>query len=95
MFGRRSRSSSAGSRSRSCRAEIHDGDPLVRADWPWRWWGLEPLDRRRPDWETRYSAVFRIENGPLAREQRLGDLSLATRPYSIDTSHDGHREAHE
>ena len=42
------------------RAEIHDGDPLVRSDWPWQWWGLEPLDRRRPDWETRYSAVFRI-----------------------------------
>ena len=41
------------------RAEIHDGDPLVRNDWPWRWWGLEPLDRRRPDWETRYSAAFR------------------------------------
>jgi hypothetical protein len=20
-------------------AEIHDGDPLVRADWPWHWWG--------------------------------------------------------
>ena len=42
------------------RTEIHEGDPLVRADWPWRWWGLEPLDSRRPDWETRYSAVFRI-----------------------------------
>lgn len=42
------------------RAEIHDGDPYVRSDWPWRWWGLEPLDRRRPEWETRYSAVFRI-----------------------------------
>ena len=42
------------------RAEIHEGDALVRSDWPWRWWGLEPLDQRRPDWETRYSAVFRI-----------------------------------
>ena len=42
------------------RDEIHDGDRLVRSDWPWRWWGLEPLDRRRPDWETRYSAAFRI-----------------------------------
>ena len=42
------------------RAEIHDGDPLVRGDWPWHWWGLEPLDRQRTDWETRYSAVFRI-----------------------------------
>jgi SAM-dependent methyltransferase len=42
------------------RTEIHDGDPLVRSDWPWQWWGLEPLDQRRPDWETRYSAVFRL-----------------------------------
>jgi hypothetical protein len=41
-------------------AEIHDGDPLVRSDWSWRWWGLEPLDRRRPDWEMRYSAAFRF-----------------------------------
>jgi SAM-dependent methyltransferase len=42
------------------RAEIHDGDPLVRSDWPLRWWGLEPLDRRRPGWETRYTAAFRV-----------------------------------
>jgi chemotaxis methyl-accepting protein methylase len=42
------------------RAEIHNGDHLVRSDWPWQWWGLEPLDRRRPDWETRYTAVFRV-----------------------------------
>ena len=41
-------------------AEIHDGDPSVRTDWPWQWWGLEPLDRRRPDWQTRYAAAFRI-----------------------------------
>ena len=39
-------------------AEIHDGDPLVRADWPWHWWGLEPLDRKRSDWQTRYASVF-------------------------------------
>ena len=41
-------------------AEIHDGDPSVRADWPWKWWGLEPLNRRRHDWQTRYAAAFRI-----------------------------------
>jgi chemotaxis methyl-accepting protein methylase len=41
-------------------AEIHDGDDLVRSDWPLRWWGLEPLDRRRPDWRTRYAAMFRM-----------------------------------
>jgi SAM-dependent methyltransferase len=41
-------------------AEIHDGDPSVRADWPWQWWGLEPLNRRRHDWQIRYAAAFRI-----------------------------------
>lgn len=40
--------------------EIHDGDRSVRADWPWEWWGLEPLNRRRQDWQTRYAAAFRI-----------------------------------
>ncbi len=42
--------------------EIHDGDPSVRADWPWEWWGLEPLNRRRHDWQIRYAAVFRIDS---------------------------------
>jgi chemotaxis methyl-accepting protein methylase len=40
--------------------QIHDGDPSVRGDWPWCWWGLEPLDRSRPDWQLRYAAFFRI-----------------------------------
>jgi len=40
--------------------EIHDGDRSVRADWPWEWWGLEPLNRRKQDWQTHYAAVFRI-----------------------------------
>jgi chemotaxis protein methyltransferase CheR len=56
------------------RAEIHDGDRLVRSDWPWQWWGLEPLDRRRTDWELRYTAVFRATARPpeATREQALG-----------------------
>jgi SAM-dependent methyltransferase len=41
-------------------AEIHNGDPSVRADWPWQWWGLEPLNRRRHDWQIRYATAFRI-----------------------------------
>jgi chemotaxis protein methyltransferase CheR len=45
---------------RELMAEIHDGDLSVRADWPWEWWGLEPLNRRRHDWQTRYAAAFRI-----------------------------------
>jgi SAM-dependent methyltransferase len=41
-------------------SEIHNGDPSVRADWPWQWWGLEPLNERRQDWRIRYAASFRI-----------------------------------
>lgn len=40
--------------------EIHDGDPSVRGDWPWEWWGLEPLNDRRGDWQLRYAVAYRI-----------------------------------
>ena len=40
--------------------EIHDGDPCVRNDWPWEYWGLEPFDKRRHDWEVRYASVFQL-----------------------------------
>jgi chemotaxis protein methyltransferase CheR len=40
--------------------EIHNGDPSVRRDWPWRYWGLEPLDRKKPDWVVRYASVFQL-----------------------------------
>jgi len=41
--------------------EIHDADPALRSHWPWEWAGLEPLDRRRPDWRTRYATAFRVD----------------------------------
>lgn len=40
--------------------EIHNGDPSVRHDWPWRYWGLEPFDRKKPDWAVRYASVFQL-----------------------------------
>jgi SAM-dependent methyltransferase len=40
--------------------EIHEGDPSVRRDWPCKWWGLEPLNTKRDDWQTRYAAVFQL-----------------------------------
>lgn len=40
--------------------EIHDGDPVLRRDWPWAWWGLEPLDERRTDWQLRYATTYRL-----------------------------------
>jgi SAM-dependent methyltransferase len=40
--------------------EIHNGDPSVRRDWPWKYWGLEPFDSKRPDRTIRYAACFRL-----------------------------------
>jgi SAM-dependent methyltransferase len=40
--------------------DIHDGDRSLRASWPWRYWGLEPLDKTRPDWPLRYASVFQL-----------------------------------
>ena len=40
--------------------EIHEGDPSLRKDWPLQYWGLEPFDRRRKDWEIRYASVFQL-----------------------------------
>lgn len=45
---------------RDLMVEIHNGDRSVRADWPWEWWGLEPLNRKRHDWQIRYAAAFQI-----------------------------------
>ena len=55
--------------ARDLLVEIHDGDSCVRADWPWAWWGLEPLNRKRHDWQTRYAAAFRIRS-PESRGHR-------------------------
>lgn len=40
--------------------DIHNGDPSVRGDWPLEWWGLEPLNKRKQDWEVRYASVFQL-----------------------------------
>ena len=40
--------------------EVHDGDQSIRRGWPVEYWGLEPLDDTRPDWQVRYASVFQI-----------------------------------
>ncbi len=42
--------------------EVHEGDLSVRRDWPYKWWGLEPLDVERDDWQLRYATAFRLNN---------------------------------
>ncbi len=39
---------------------IHDSDEMLRAGWPWCYWGLEPLDKSRPDWRRRDTSVFTV-----------------------------------
>ena len=41
--------------------EIHEGDPSLRRDWPLQYWGLEPFDRGRDDWNVRYASVFQLK----------------------------------
>jgi CheR methyltransferase, SAM binding domain len=54
--------------------EIHDGDPSVRGDWPWAWWGLEPLNDQRRDWLMRYAVVYRLSRRPLRLWNKLRKL---------------------
>jgi chemotaxis methyl-accepting protein methylase len=54
--------------------EIHEGDPCMRGFWPFHYGGLEPLDKRRPDWKTRYAAVFQV----LAARSAASTSSLQT-----------------
>jgi SAM-dependent methyltransferase len=42
--------------------EIHDGDPSVRRDWPWKYWGLEPFNPKRHNCSVRYASVFQVFN---------------------------------
>jgi chemotaxis methyl-accepting protein methylase len=49
--------------------EIHEGDISIRRGWPSEYWGLEPFDDRRPDWQIRYACVFQIGEAPCKTEE--------------------------
>jgi SAM-dependent methyltransferase len=38
--------------------EIYMADQPAREAWPLRYWGIEPLDKKRSDWTTRYATIF-------------------------------------
>jgi chemotaxis methyl-accepting protein methylase len=57
--------------------EIHDGDPSVRDSWPLEWWGLEPLNDKRRDWQLRYAVVYRME--AVRRQSNNASLSRSVR----------------
>ena len=54
--------------------EVHEGDPCMRGFWPFHYGGLEPLDKSRPDWKTRYAAIFQI----LPAKSAASTISLQT-----------------
>ena len=47
--------------------EIHEGDQSLRKDWPLQYWGLEPFDRQRSDWDLRYASVFQVGQASSAK----------------------------
>jgi chemotaxis methyl-accepting protein methylase len=44
--------------------EIHDGDISLRGQWPYRYSGLEPLNKKRQDWRIRYATAFQLDPAP-------------------------------
>jgi chemotaxis protein methyltransferase CheR len=48
--------------------EIHNSESALdaRHGWPCYYWGLEPLDKTRPDWIQRYAALYRVRRSPAA-----------------------------
>ena len=49
--------------------EIHEGDESLRNAWPVSYWGLEPLNDKRANWQLRYASVFQIgESAPQTRD---------------------------
>lgn len=58
--------------------EIHEGDPGMRALWPCHYGCLEPLNKKRRDWRTRYAAAFQV--APVATASPMGpDSELGER----------------
>jgi SAM-dependent methyltransferase len=56
--------------------EVHEGDPYLKRYWPSLYAGLEPLNKGRRDWKTRYASGFRLSSqatAPPAEENERDD----------------------
>jgi SAM-dependent methyltransferase len=54
--------------------EVHEGDASIRYGWPLEYWGLEPLDDRRPDWQIRYASVFQIGKASCESKEQVSAM---------------------
>ena len=59
--------------------QVHEGDPCLRGLWPWHYAGLEPLNKKRPDWKIRYAAAFEIARVEAVPGQYQNELAMADR----------------
>jgi chemotaxis methyl-accepting protein methylase len=64
-------------------AEIHDGDSCLREQWPYLYGGLEPLNKRRKDWQMHYAAAFQV--GASKENDKRFDYEGATSPQGLET----------
>lgn len=60
--------------------DIYTAEQGMLAAWPFRFWGLEPIDRKRRDWPTRYSTVFRLPDAVRRAPVRSSDGTAALKP---------------
>lgn len=71
--------------------EVHDGDPSLRKDWPFAYWGLESFDRNRQFRDYRYASVFQIGEPP--RNAAIGsNMDSRAGAETLDTSGSVHGE---
>jgi SAM-dependent methyltransferase len=50
--------------------EIHAGDPCMSVCWPFHYGGLEPLNKRRKDWQLRYASAFQLISSCMGAQNR-------------------------
>ena len=62
--------------------EVHDGDTYMRRIWPGQYAGVEPLNKRRPDWGTRYAAAFRLPQETMQGQTYLKEEVKVARGHS-------------
>jgi chemotaxis methyl-accepting protein methylase/quercetin dioxygenase-like cupin family protein len=69
--------------------EIHEGDPCMREIWPCHYGALEPLNKKKRDWKTRYAAAFQVPPPVTASPAgRNGSLDESMKPVGAG-SHNG------
>ena len=60
--------------------DIYTAEEGMLTAWPFRFWGLEPIDRKRQDWPTRYTTVFRLPDAVREVRARTSEAAGPRKP---------------